>query len=292
MGFSPVVAICFTLNYVIGSGFLTLPWAFHQTGIIIGACVMLLFAFFSIAAIYIILESTNRAEICNRVLLARTMTLAGSMNNLNALNADQRNLGEYMSISDSDNMDLHTAENTIEEEPKDLPSPFSSSSVSLDTLNLPLPPGPQQFSFRKYELNEMAEIFLGKTGSTVYTSFAITYLYGTLWAYTAVFGRAFSTILPIAGLSQEYYSYIVYLSIFAVIVVPASLMEFSEQIYVQVCLTGMRVVMLLLMTGTIVFEVLNGDNEFYGETVSDHTLPTPYNRPFSEELTFHFDRWA
>lgn len=31
--FSPFVAMCFTVNYIMGTGFLTLPWAFNSAGI-------------------------------------------------------------------------------------------------------------------------------------------------------------------------------------------------------------------------------------------------------------------
>ena len=33
---SPFVCACFTLNYIIGTGFLTLPWAFETGGIVLG----------------------------------------------------------------------------------------------------------------------------------------------------------------------------------------------------------------------------------------------------------------
>jgi len=36
-GFSFMIAVAFTLNYIMGTGFLTLPWAFHQTGILLGS---------------------------------------------------------------------------------------------------------------------------------------------------------------------------------------------------------------------------------------------------------------
>lgn len=34
-GFSPFVAFCFTINYILGTGFLTLPWAFVQGGVLL-----------------------------------------------------------------------------------------------------------------------------------------------------------------------------------------------------------------------------------------------------------------
>jgi hypothetical protein len=34
--FSFTVAVLFTLNYIMGTGFLTIPWAFNQSGILLG----------------------------------------------------------------------------------------------------------------------------------------------------------------------------------------------------------------------------------------------------------------
>ncbi|GMI04281.1 hypothetical protein TrRE_jg5018 [Triparma retinervis] len=39
-GFSPFVALCFTINYVMGTGFLTLPWAFLNAGLILSILTM------------------------------------------------------------------------------------------------------------------------------------------------------------------------------------------------------------------------------------------------------------
>jgi amino acid permease len=141
----------------------------------------------------------------------------------------------------------------------------------------------------------MCEIFLGKTSGNVYTVVCAVYLYGTLWAYTAVFGKAFATFLPFTGLDRMYHSYLVYLGIFACVVVPVSLMEFQEQIFVQVCLTVFRVVMLLVMVGTVLVAWYNEDNEFNGPPMTEGALPIPFNRPFEEIYddivwNVHFDK--
>ena len=40
-GFSFWVAVAFTVNYIMGTGFLTLPWAFSEAGIGLGFLVLL-----------------------------------------------------------------------------------------------------------------------------------------------------------------------------------------------------------------------------------------------------------
>ena len=72
-------------------------------------------------------------------------------------------------------------------------------------------------------------MFLGGHGVQLYTFCAVVYLYGTLWAYSVVFGKAFSIYLTVFGPSLQV-NYAIYLLVFAVMVVPASLFEFHEQV--------------------------------------------------------------
>lgn len=43
-GFSPVVAFCFTINYILGAGFLTIPWAFVQSGLLLSSILLIISA--------------------------------------------------------------------------------------------------------------------------------------------------------------------------------------------------------------------------------------------------------
>ena len=61
--FSFFVAVCFTLNYIIGSGFLTLPWAFYETGWLLSLIILGIVTLVSVLASWFILEAMARAEI-------------------------------------------------------------------------------------------------------------------------------------------------------------------------------------------------------------------------------------
>jgi amino acid permease len=84
-------------------------------------------------------------------------------------------------------------------------------------------------------------------------------MYGTLWAYSSVFAKSFATHLPIFDKGD---SYLIYLMIFACVVVPYSMLEFSEQIVVQVTLSIMRIVMVLTMVITVSIALNRKDTEF------------------------------
>ena len=91
-------------------------------------------------------------------------------------------------------------------------------------------------------------------------------MYCSLWAYSTVFANSLSARLPVMSFfsdGKDGYSTItaaedgglsfsVYLLLFAMITVPSSMLELSEQVFVQVALSICRVGMLLVMIVTIV----------------------------------------
>ena len=62
-GLSPFVCACFTLNYLIGTGFLTLPWAFDMSGLLLSTATMAFTCFIACAASDYILSSMARANV-------------------------------------------------------------------------------------------------------------------------------------------------------------------------------------------------------------------------------------
>jgi len=61
-GFTPFIAVCFTVNFMVGTGFLTLPWAFVQGGIILSSILIIVSSIFSDYIKDFVLESMARAE--------------------------------------------------------------------------------------------------------------------------------------------------------------------------------------------------------------------------------------
>jgi amino acid permease len=56
------VAVAFTINYIVGTGFLTIPWAFSQAGCFLSVLVLSLVTYLSIAAALFVLETMARAD--------------------------------------------------------------------------------------------------------------------------------------------------------------------------------------------------------------------------------------
>lgn len=238
--FSFWVGVCFTLNYVIGSGFLTLPWAFEQTGVFLGVLVLSLFVYFSILATVFILEAIERAgklldHQARDVELPRVTHRHG-----------------YAAIAETSNAlrDIKDNDGIIGD----------SSGHNLTTGTAVAVSGPK----RRMEMTELCDMFLGPNFRSAFSMIIGIYMYGTLWAYCTVFAKAFAVQFALQG--EEHpdkgVTYYIYLFVFACLVVPMSLMELSEQIYIQVTLSILRGVLLTLMLVTTLTAYSSCGTEF------------------------------
>ena len=315
-GFSPFVAFCFTINYVLGTGFLTLPWAFVQGGLVLSAIALFLAAIVADVTKDYLLETMARAE---SMVDHQMHWIVRNHNNTNdsksssqqhqqpekqkdrlpflPLNSQgrtpengclleiyddtdgsARHYGTYNSNDDTTNH--HVLIGGSFEPTAPISSRPSTSNSALQRLephdsssnnNNAVPRGVTVTATkylvknRKFEVNTLCRIFLGKFGLRIYTTFICLYMCGLLWAYTSVFASALARAAPISSTwnrsissredgtdddETERLSYTCYAFLFGTIVVPLSCLELEEQVNVQVFLTGCRFVMLFLMLGT------------------------------------------
>jgi hypothetical protein len=89
------------------------------------------------------------------------------------------------------------------------------------------------------------------------------YLYGGLWAYSVVFAASFAANVPVTFLNGGRTcnveedgaactgNFFVWLGVFALLAVPLSCLELREQVYVQVLMFCARILVVLLMAGTV-----------------------------------------
>jgi hypothetical protein len=234
--FSFAVTVAFTLNYIIGTGFLTLPWGFNQTGRILGVTVLGLMTLFAMSAALFMLEAMARAE-----------AYANQANNFGSFK------GDYVQIN-TKSLPSITIRNDSQQ--------FVSLKETRNDLHRLSDVEPltevHVVGNQKYEVTELCKIFLGKQSVRLYTFLIAVYMYGTLWAYSTVFSESLAMRLPLFSQSSDEVelssaSYRIYLLLFASIVVPSSMLELSEQVLVQVTLSVCRLLMVVLMITTICF---------------------------------------
>ena len=265
--FSFFVAVCFTLNYIIGSGFLTLPFAFYKTGWVLGLLLLGIVTLFSILASWFVLETMARAD----ALVSKTAegTIDGGVRErggdggavgggggaavsgyhtmivspLSINGSSSSSSGHSLLIQQGGSLreDSGTVQDDDNDDDDDASSSSSSSGLAASAVGS-----------RKFEIPELCEMFFGERGRQLYTCVIAIYMYGTLWAYSTVFANAFSSQIPLSSTTgANSPSYVAYLFLFALLVVPMSLMELSEQVVVQVSLSACRIIMLAAMVLTI-----------------------------------------
>jgi hypothetical protein len=273
--FSFSVTVCFTLNYIIGTGFLTLPWGFFVTGVPLGLVLLGAFTVFSMGAALCILEALARAEVyaTSTNSFGSLVDLSDVMGNRSATFAMRRESENFLPLRVIDRR--RTAETTATtvtvtataiattNNKSDSHSHGSSSGgtgVTTVTGGSGGRIGLLVVGQERFEVTELCKIFLGKSVARCYTLVMAVYLYCSLWAYATVFANSLTARLPLSFslftssstsssssspdsvLDDKEWSFRTYLLLFALITVPASLLELSEQVTLQVH-TGWRITM-------------------------------------------------
>lgn len=316
-GFSPFVGFCFTINYILGTGFLTIPWALAQGGWLLSTLVLIVVGLLSDASKNYLLEAMARAE---HLLDAKLHWIDVAKQQAKAANAKKSSslsrTGERARLVYSPIMVMTPGASTSQQDlvaaaaAGGMVHPLQQVHQSYDALeSAAVTNGTSTFGNgitaettttpnngmrramlvkrrssaavashnhnsshqlvvrpeRKFEVNTLCRVFLGKTGLRLYTTFICLYIYCTLWAYTSVFSSAMAQTIPLrrptwgqdtttttttSHQENADFSYLVFALIFAALVVPLSCMELHEQVTMQVGLTLARFVMLALMLCT------------------------------------------
>eukprot|EP00977_Amphora_coffeiformis_P010863 scaffold2551_cov162-Amphora_coffeaeformis.AAC.2 len=309
-GFSPFVAFCFTINYILGTGFLTLPWAFVRGGLLLSAVTLMSMGVVSDVAKDYLLDTMARAEAMldtglhwrtpTQLAVSNSPYLTAIANRAQAKQQQQQGPSSKMhrpdpeqDAFDEESTPLMVVPASINYTNNNNASSSSSFHKSPSAISLPTPmssaPGtpngsqhgpPRQpnkilavkpgatssagymVRERKFEVNALCRVFLGKPALAVYSGFICLYIYCSLWAYAAVFCSAMSQAFPLLHNNndvvveeeeEEYLAmmnYVLYAVVFAAMVIPMSCLELNEQVAVQVGMTICRFVMLFLMWTT------------------------------------------
>ena len=272
------VACCFTLNYVIGSGFLTLPWAFNASGLVLASLVLTIITAVSLVTSWKLLEVICRANALADVGIGIGIdtdmeTGVGAGTDMISIGSSMGNSkrGSYGSVREEgdegdegeDDLDQeHDNKNDAESRgivhDRDGKGKLTTATATQKSQLSPLP---HPLGTRKFEIAELCDIFLGPIARRAYICTISIYFYGTLWAYSTVFAHAWSNILCFPGLStnESYYVYLVWWAIMECIWVNY---ELDEQIIIQVLLAVGRVMMVIIMICTVLVCDFTENNSF------------------------------
>lgn len=225
---------CMTVNYCVGTGFLSLAWASYEGG--------LGFFLIYLAVVSLLAFQTARwlVEVCGRAeAVSSRLEEAGVDESRSLLNV----------------------------------TAAGSSTGALQkrgTASYFNPVPDYEISMRKFEVNDLCRLFLGPAASWVYLVTVWIYFSGGLVSYATVFAQSFSSNVPVY-LSGSWYTcdiyqtssadcngiYLIYLGLFSLMVVPLACRDLTEQKSVQILLTVLRFVAIFLITGIMIWAMYN-----------------------------------
>jgi amino acid permease len=208
--FTGLVGVCYTINLILGVGVLGLPYAFSKAGTLLGLAILFLVSGFSV------ISAAWIPEICARA---------------------------------------NTAIDEAERVKKEQSAPSQTPSAQAPAP----PPAPGPILLRNdghaIQLNEAAGLFVGPKYRKFYEFLIIVSTFGTLTAYLSVASSTLSAFVPVKGfLSCNIYdpklqwgwqcerTFLLWLGIFSALMVLISLLDFEDQVPLQVVLTGLRIV--------------------------------------------------
>lgn len=186
------------------ASFKGVPNGFVKGGIIIGPLFLLIVTLFAAVVLNWILETICRAS--------------PFFKEMEGVKEDE--IIHSLQRSDSETLSLSETSNTL---------------VWRDTEKL------FEFPQRRYEMNELCRLFLGRTGKIIYDIALCFYLYGSLWSYSSVFAESMASHVPLpingwytCNVNSDNSTscdilYKIYVGIYALIVIPMTCLDLTEQ---------------------------------------------------------------
>ena len=235
-GFSQPVAVAFTINYLIGTGFLTLPWAFGQGGILLSTITFLfVLTICNISKDYV-LSTMARAEAMSRSTDAIDEEGATLLVKSDYGSVDSDEASGDHDLNESNHFGGDTEEGSL-----------ALDRPTFDPLDISRKPVDDRYMVkdRKFEYVELCRIFLGNRGEQGYIICIALSIVAQLWGYTTVFSSAMAQMAPILQDSSRDYS--IYTILFGSVVVPLTCLDLKEQKTFQLILSGGRLAVIAVM---------------------------------------------
>ena len=257
--YSPFVAYCTTVNYILGVGVIGMPRAFVTGGWMLSTIVLLIVSVMATFTALWYVEVGHRAARKEKQLAADT----------ELTDIDPTAAGDGSAVA--------------------LASMHSPSHSTLIT-STPQP--------RRIEVNELIGMFVSPNARRLYEFLLCVYMMGSLWSYTSVFATGMAANVPIPFLnggdtcvvsgdraSGCYGLYVFYCVVFGCIVVPIATRNLTEMKYFIIALAMLRFVAITCMIITT-FDML------YHFPVSQSNPPASVTVPESDSSSPYYAQTA
>jgi len=216
---------CLITNYI-SVGYLLLPWAFAHTGMLLTSIIFT----FVMGLTYV--TSTYLMEACARA----EFLAAQEEDSLISMGEDEEEAAQVPP------MDLDATCFTDDSaKVTDKKMSQKNGNIGSDDNCRDLPVIKQD---RKFELPDLARVFLGERWQYFFTMTTLIDLYGITWTAASVFALSLDVEFSMGNGDHDYEFFIL---IFAAIVIPLSFFAVIDQVQVQMGFLCGRVLMVLLM---------------------------------------------
>lgn len=261
-GVGLAAGMSFTINFVMGSGFLAIPWGMEQAGVGTGIVLLLL----ATSALYMtctmLLDAIARTDAVERrqLMIAGVLRAMDSMQeetSLEVASGASRPAEEGGAASASSFASAASRSQAVVT-PEAVRAAGGVPSHVLDTALRP-PQGKITLTWRKYELPELVGMYFGSTVQLVYTCLACLYIYGALWSYASLFGLAVTAHVQLPGIDDPEWSYRIFTASFGALVICISMFDIKEQVSFQMAMTGMRILIVSVMVLTVAMSMAGSD---------------------------------
>jgi len=242
----------FSVNYIVGTGFLTLPSAIFKSGLLLGTCIVLFTGLLANLAMECLLEAMARAV---------------------PLLEHRRRIGAQLPVV-VDQIEYGAVRETESEEINDKEKDNTTHNVSTKIdEEVKLVVGDERI-----ELPALCELYLGEKGKTAYMMIICIYIVITLWSFAVIVGQTFAMALPLSDEpdNEAYkYSYWFYLSVYGVAVTFLATQEMSGPIMAMVNLGFFigRLATVVFMVFTLLVAISHDTSDDDGVFVP--SAPTP-----------------
>ena len=229
-----------TLNYILGVGCLGVPYAFERAGVLLSSAVLLFTCGLSFVTVMWVSETVARAQ-----ALAQLPCEKHSIRWKCLKAHGSKKPSNWQIVRDTTSRVVLSPRLYEHAQQQDNKRPLLLSDVVRDVVAsdlrcddcmeaaMRIEPSPSTTSNSKksYEVTELAYKFIGPAGKYAYQVSLAILMYAGLLAYAQVFVSSVLLLIP----SEYHYDWIdgLIAFVFAILVVPLSTMELTEQVFVR-----------------------------------------------------------
>ena len=248
--FGLALGFFYTINVVVGTGFLGIPYAFYKGGVVVCALAMIVIAFTSVVTTLWVLETMSRAQALERHAVEH------EYDDDDEEAAPQCNFVDVASESE-DEPEISDDDESGRLLPQRRRRRHSSNATPTYEIR----------SERKFDFPELCQRFLGPVGKYTYTTLLSIGVFLNLWTMTSIAATAWSVNVPLRrdwwpfrwpcdskSIAPEHgfhpdgncwNNYAIFVLVFALVVTPLSMLDLKRQRFVQVGTGVMRVVVVV-----------------------------------------------